>query len=97
MVVHGVLTHPIVGPMFPSLVAHESQQQFRFKQNVCIRKFKIIKRLISYKTENGTSIVKKFMKLNTLTFKKCILMRLYDNILLKQMPLKNKVPRFQKW
>ncbi len=69
---------------------------FVSRKNVCVHKFKIEKRLISYKTKNGTSIVKNIMKLNILIVKKSILMKLYENIMLKQMPLKNKVPRFEK-
>jgi hypothetical protein len=37
------------------------------------------KELIFYKTENGTSTMKKFVKLNNITFLKCMLMRLYNN------------------
>jgi hypothetical protein len=37
------------------------------------------------------------VKLNILTFKKYMLVRLYDDVLLKQMPLKNKIPRFKMW
>jgi hypothetical protein len=55
------------------------------------------KGLISYKTENGSSTMKKIVKLKIITFKKCMLMRLYNNnVLLKQMPMRNKAPRFEK-
>jgi hypothetical protein len=36
--------------------------------------------------------MKKIMKLNILTLEKCMLVRLYNDVLLKQMFLKNKVP-----
>jgi len=51
--------------------------------------------LIYYKTKNGTLAMKKHYEHSNIF--KCMLVRLYDDdILLKQMPLRNKAPRFKK-
>jgi hypothetical protein len=40
------------------------------------------KALISYKSKNEILAMKRIVKLNILTFKKCMLVKLYDHILL---------------
>ncbi len=51
------------------------------------------KGLIFYETQNGALTMKKIMKLNILTLLKCTLMKLCNDILLKQMLLWNKVQK----
>jgi hypothetical protein len=45
---------------------------------------------------NGTSTIKTHYEIEHFDILKCMLMRLYNVVLLKQMSLRNKVPKFKK-
>lgn len=53
--------------------------------------------LIFYKIKIRTLAMNKHCKVEHLIVSKCMLMRLYNNVLLTHMLLRNKVSRFKKW